>query len=300
MISGKKCYLAGCGGMLGEAFYEALVTQNQVEASDKNPIDPWLRPLDFRNSQTYEAAVQRFQPDFLFHLGALTDLEYCETHIQEAEETNAKAVKTAVQLANRIGCKLIYISTAGIFDGKKESYTEEDAPAPLSVYARTKYEGEMLVTKTAKDFLVLRPGWMMGGGPAKDKKFVKKIVDQIRDGRKTIHIVNDKMGTPTYTVDFARNCLHLLSLGKSGLYHMVCEGKTSRWEVAQAILSTFPEAKGIKVEEVSSEFFSGDYFAPRPHSEILINKKLKKEGLLKMRSWKEALAEYIALKYSDK
>lgn len=297
MISGKKCYLSGCGGMLGEAFYEALVTQNQVEASDKNPSEPWLRPLDFRNSQAYEAAVQRFQPDFLFHLGALTDLEYCETHIQEAEETNAKAVKTAVQLANQIGCKLIYISTAGIFDGKKESYTEEDAPAPLSVYARTKYEGEMLVTKTAKDFLVLRPGWMMGGGPAKDKKFVKKIISQILSGSKKISIVDDKMGTPTYTVDFANNSLALLAKEKSGLYHMVCEGQTSRWEVAGEILALQGLDPSAYMQKVPSEYFAKEYFAHRPRSEILINQRLKQEGLLMMRDWKESLREYLWLRF---
>lgn len=107
------------------------------------------------------------------------------------------------------------------------------------------------------------------------------------------------MGTPTYTVDFARNCLHLLAEDKSGLYNMVCEGNTSRWEVAREILKHIPKAKNVKLKEVSSSFFSKNYFAPRPYSEILINEKLKREGLLKMRSWKEALAEYIALKYSD-
>ena len=298
MLAGKKCYLAGCGGMLGEAFYEELAPGNQVEASDKNPADPWLRPLDFRDAGAYAEAIRRFRPDYLFHLGALTDLEYCETNPQEAMETNAQAVETAVKLANENGCKLIYISTAGIFDGKKERYTEEDQPNPISQYARTKYWGEMHVRQFSKDYLMCRPGWMMGGGPKKDKKFVRKIIDQIRQAKKTIHIVNDKMGTPTYTVDFARNCLHLLSMGKTGLYHMVCEGETSRLEVAKAILEFLPEGKNIRLEEVGSEFFANDYFAPRPYSEILINKKLQSEGLLRMRSWQEALAEYLNQKYS--
>ena len=299
MLKGKKCYLAGCGGMLGEAFYEALAFGNQVEASDKTTHEEWLVELDFRDAGAYESAVRKFRPDYLFHLGAHTDLEFCELNRKEAEDTNTRSVETAIRLANCYQSKLIYISTAGIFDGKKESYTEEDMPAPISVYGRTKYEGERLVRTLAKDFLVLRPGWMMGGGPRKDKKFVKKIVDQIRQGRKTIHIVNDKMGTPTYTVDFAKNCLELLSKGKTGLYHMVCEGETSRWEVAKAILALLPGTGNTRLEEVSSEFFARDYFAPRPCSEILVNQKLRNENLLHMRNWKEALAEYLILKYSN-
>ena len=100
---------------------------------------------------------------------------------------------------------IIYISTAGIFDGKKDLYDDWDEPNPLGHYARSKYNGELYVEKNSNQYLILRAGWMMGGGPNKDKKFVNKIYKQIIEKKKILNVVNDKLGTPTYTVDFAKN-----------------------------------------------------------------------------------------------
>jgi dTDP-4-dehydrorhamnose reductase len=128
---------------------------------------------------------------------------------------------------------MLYISTAGIFDGKKQLYDDWDQPNPLGVYARSKYMGERFVVEHAKRYLVCRAGWMMGSGPRKDKKFIQKLMSQLKAGKKELFIVDDKDGTPTYTHDFAKNVKLLIQKRCWGLYNMVCGGQTSRYEVAE-------------------------------------------------------------------
>jgi dTDP-4-dehydrorhamnose reductase len=153
----------------------------------------------------YKNDVVSFGPDFLFHLGALTDLEYCEINKQNAYETNTQSVSNAIKICKELGIPLLYISTAGIFDGKQDVYDDWDTPNPLCVYAATKYAGEKFVQNELKKHLICRPGWMMGGGPSKDKKFIQKIMGQLKNGASELFIVDDKFGTPTYTHDFAKN-----------------------------------------------------------------------------------------------
>lgn len=289
----KKIYIAGCGGMLGEAFFKCFNNQYEIKCTDIDLNEPWLSDLDFRHFDSYRKDVLSFKPDYLFHLGAHTSLEYCELNIDDAYNTNTTAVENAVYLANGLDIPLLYISTAGIFDGGKEFYDDWDMPNPLGHYARSKYAGELFVKENARRYLICRAGWMMGGGPKKDKKFIQKIMKQIKEGKKELNIVNDKLGTPTYTHDFARNVLDLLEKEFWGLYNMVCEGKTSRLEVSQELLRILGLDQKIKITPVSSDFFKKEFFAARPDSECLVNKKLQLRGLNKMNEWKSSLKTYI-------
>ena len=133
----------------------------------------------------------------------------------------------------------------------------------------------------------------MGGGPKKDKKFINKVYKQIIEGNKTLNVVNDKLGTPTYTFDFANNVKLLVENEYWGLYNMVCEGMTSRLEVARELLSLLNLNSYIDIKEVSSDYFRDEYFAARPESERLINKKLNLRKVNIMRNWKIALKEYV-------
>ena len=174
-----------------------------------------------------------------------------------------------------------------------------DVPNPLGLYARTKYEGEVFVKEHAHRYLICRAGWMMGGGPAKDKKFVQKIMKQIKDEKRELFVVNDKDGTPTYTHDFAKNVKLLLEKEYWGLYNMVCGGETSRLEVAKEIVKILGLEERMKITEVSSEYFRKDYFAARPPCERLVNRKLNLRGLNSMRDWKIALKEYLESYYKN-
>jgi len=294
----KKIYISGCGGMLGEAFYSQFKGEYELKCTDKDVNDSWLSYLDFRDLEAYRKDVMEFAPDYLFHLGAYTDLEFCEHNADDTYRTNTMSVENAVYLANELNIPLLYIGTAGIFDGKKELYDDWDTPNPLGVYARAKYMGERFVVENAKRFLVCRAGWMMGAGPTKDKKFVQKLMKQLKEGKTNLHVVNDKDGTPTYTHDFARNVKLLIEKEYWGLYNMVCGGETSRLEVAKEIIAQLGLENKVSIQEVSSEYFKKEYFAARPPCERLINKKLNLRGLNIMRDWKIALKEYLENYYN--
>lgn len=255
--------------------------------------------LDFRDFKAYRKDVTDFKPDYLFHLGAYTDLEFCELNADETYNTNTLAVENAVFIANELNIPLLYISTAGIFDGRKEFYDDWDTPNPLGVYARSKFYGERFVVENTTCHLVCRAGWMMGAGPDKDKKFIQKLMSQIKAGKKELFIVDDKDGTPTYTHDFAKNVKLLLEKEYWGLYNMVCGGQTSRREVAEYLLKLFRLENQVKITLVNSEYFSDEYFAMRPPNERLINRKLTIRGINIMRDWRVALKEYIIDYYQD-
>jgi len=293
----KKIFLSGVGGMLGEAFYKVFSKNYDLKCTDINVNEKWLEYLDFRDAEKYSLLVEKFNPDYLFHIGAYTDLEFCEKNQEETFKTNTESVKTAVGISNNKSIPLLYISTAGIFDGKKNSYDEEDAPKPIGTYATSKYEAEKFVIQNSKKFLICRAGWMMGGGPKKDKKFIQKIIQQIKKGNKELFVVDDKFGTPTYTYDFAKNTEVLIDTNNFGLFNMACEGNTSRLEVAEEILKILNLSDKIKVNRVKSRYFNKTFFAERPNSENLINKKLNQKGLNLMRPWKETLREYINTSY---
>jgi len=294
-----KIYIAGCGGMLGEAFHEIFKQDYNLKCTDIDVNEEWLTYLDFRDSETYRKDVKDFQPDWLFHLGAFTDLEYCELHEDDTYQTNTESVKSAVKIANGLNIPILYISTAGIFDGKKDVYDESDIPNPIGHYAKSKYLGEKYVIENSNHYLICRAGWMMGGGPKKDKKFIRKIMKQIQSSKKELYIVNDKLGTPTYTHDFAANVKLLIEKGQRGLFNMVCGGLTSRLEVATELVKMLDLQEKTKITKVSSDHFAEEYFADRPDCERLINKKLDELNLNIMRDWKLALQEYLDEYYLD-
>lgn len=289
----KKIYIAGCGGMLGEAFYRIFGEEYELRCTDIDVNETWLSYLDFRDYDAYWKDVSEFKPDYLFHLGAYTDLEYCELNQDDTYATNTMAVENAVYISNKLDIPMLYISTAGIFDGTKDTFDDWDQPNPMGHYARSKYAGEVFVEKNVRRHLICRAGWMMGSGPKKDKKFIQKIMQQLKDGKKELFVVNDKLGTPTYTHDFARNVKLLLEKEFWGLYNMVCGGITGRLEVAQELVKVLDLEDEVKVTPVSSDYWKGIYFADRPPSERLIDKKLDLRGLNIMRDWRVCLGEYI-------
>ena len=295
----KKIYIAGSGGMLGEAFHKVFGKEYELKCTDIDVNETWLTYLDFRDYDAYLKDVSEFKPDYLFHLGAYTDLEYCETHQDDTYATNTMAVENGVYIANKLNIPILYISTAGIFDGNKDTFDDWDLPNPLGHYARSKYAGELFVQNNSQRHLICRAGWMMGSGPKKDKKFIQKIMLQIKNGNKELFVVDDKQGTPTYTHDFANNVKLLLEKEFWGLYNMVCEGMTGRFEVTKELIKILGLENEVKVNPVDSSYWKKEYFANRPPSERLIDKKLDIRGVNIMRDWKVCLKEYIENYYQN-
>ena len=139
--------------MLGEAFFNVFKNKYDLKCSDKNPTDKWQSKLDFTNYNNYLNDVSSFKADYLIHLGAMTNLEECEKNPNETYLNNAKSTEFATKIANLLDIKLLFISTAGIFDGKKDSYIDDDLPNPLCHYAKSKFNSEIYIEKIQKIIL---------------------------------------------------------------------------------------------------------------------------------------------------
>jgi dTDP-4-dehydrorhamnose reductase len=304
-----KILVTGAAGMLGSGVVPALVRAgHDVNATDLDLTVPYpwgadgpaLQHLDVRSWDQLKEAFTALQPELVCHLAAETDLEYSDAHEEHAYATNTLATKFVALECRRAEVPMAYISTAGVFDGEKDGpYHEWDAANPLNVYGKTKYEGELMVERFAPEHFIVRAGWMVGGGARKDHKFVAKILRQIREGRRTLHAVGDKLGTPTYVPDFSRTFLALVASGSYGRYHMACEGNGSRFDVATRIVELLGRGDEIEVVEVGSDFFAADYPSVRPYSEIMRNLHLELQGLNTMRPWPVALAEYLRTEFPD-
>ncbi len=285
--------------MLGEAFYNTFKDDYAVRASDIDVNEPWLSMLDVRDYDAIKQEAIKFKPDYIFNLAAYTDLEYCENNLVDTYLTNTVGAENAALISEEIDSTYVFISTAGIFDGNQETYNDYDIPVPISVYGKSKYYAELSIRDICSKYFIFRAGWMMGGGQ-KDKKFIHKIVKQLLAGGKVLHVVSDLKGSPTYTYDFAENAKKMISTELYGLYNMTCEGGPSRYEVAAEMLKLFNITDKIELVEVKSDYFSEEYFAPRPESEVLENLKLKLRNLDFMRKWDLSLKDYLEKEWIQK
>lgn len=303
-----KILATGAAGMLGTSLVPALVAAgHQVDATDidlRDPL-PWgmagppLGHLDVRDRDDVRTVIRSRRPDLVVHLAAETSLEFSDAEPEHAWLTNTVATRYVALEARRARIPMIYISTAGVFDGTQDSpYTEYDSPNPLNMYGRSKYEGELAVRELVEEHFIIRAGWMVGGGAAKDHKFVARILRQLREGAREIYAVTDKLGTPTYAPDFATCFLGLVESELFGLYHMVCGGEGSRYDVAARILEVLGR-DDVELIPVTSEFFAAEFSSVRPRSEIMRNLVLELQGMNTMRPWQVALEEYLRTEFRD-
>ena len=287
-----RVLVTGAAGMLGTALCEILRKRGyEVYATDINTEDEGIEFLDVRSYKQVDEAVNKYKPDMVMHLAAETDVDKCELEPNHAYLTNTIGTQNVALACQKRDIVMVYISTIGVFDGNKlEPYTEFDEPNPINVYGKSKLWGERIVQSLLRRYYIVRAGWMMGGGPRKDKKFVAKIVKQILEGKKELKVVNDKFGSPTYTVDFSKCLVDLIETGYYGLYHCTNKGYASRYEITRKIVE-YLGRNDVKIEPVSSAHFPLP--APRARSEACYNYKLELLGMNNMRSWEEALRDYI-------
>ena len=278
--------------MLGQAVYPEFSRSNTVLATDIDLNEDWLSHMDVRDIAECTKVFKEFKPTLVLHLAALTDLEYCELNPEDSWKTNALGTENIALLSKEYDCTMVYICTAGIYDGKQDFYNDFDVPNPLSIYGKSKYHGERFVQEYLTNYYIFRAGWMMGGGIKKDKKFIKKIYNQIKEGKKQLSVVDDKLGTPTYTVNFAESIARVIQTNYYGLYNQVCTGGCTRYDVAKEFVKQLGLEEEIEITIVPSDYFKQEYFAPRPYSEKLVNLKLESRNINYMRDWKECLEEY--------
>ncbi|MCL4400313.1 NAD(P)-dependent oxidoreductase [Patescibacteria group bacterium] len=241
------------------------------------------RALDVADPKEVDSVFDRYQPKVVLHLAAETDVDRCERDPEYAYMTNSIGTFNVASSARRIGAKVVYISTVYVFDGVKgKPYLENDRPSPNNHYGRSKYLGELAVRDILDDYLIVRAGWMFGGGPKKDQKFVAKIIKQLQ--KDEIKAVNDKFGSLTYAKDLVSKIKGFIENDKKGIVHAMNEGSCSRYDIALEIKKT--TGSESKIIPVDSSYFNLD--ASRSNCDIM-------ESLNggAMRPWQEALDDYV-------
>jgi dTDP-4-dehydrorhamnose reductase len=266
--------------------------------TDINVSNSQCTYLDVREFDEVLRTAVHLKPDLIAHLAAETDVEKCEMDPDHAYRTNAVGTQNVALVCKRLKIPMAYVSTAGVFNGEKqEPYTEFDEPHPINVYGASKLAGENYVRGLVEEYFIIRAGWMIGGG-YKDKKFVRKILDQINRGTTRIYAVTDRYGSPTYAPAFSRTAEKLIESGFFGTFHLACKGQCTRYDVAKEILKIINRID-IQLVPVSSDHFRTEYPATRPKSEMMRNYVLELRGLDQMPTWQEGLREYIKTRYRN-
>ncbi len=268
--------------MLGKALVPVFREKYEVRATD-------LPEHDIRDKPAIIDDICSFHPNFVLHLASMTDVDGCEKNPQQAYLSNTAGTRNVAIACSRCDATMAYISTGMIYNGRKKGpYIEYDKPDPVNVYASTKYQGELEIGKLLKHFFIFNTCWVFGGG-RQDSKFVARILELAVKNNK-LRVVNDKIGSPTYTVDMAKAIFGFIESGKFGRYHCVNEGSVTRFGLAKEILRIAGITDCLLTPVSSDEF---PLPAPRPDMEAMSNYGFRLLGLGPMRKWQDALEEYI-------
>jgi dTDP-4-dehydrorhamnose reductase len=273
--------IIGSEGMLGNDLVDILSKEHEVSTTT-------IETLDITDIDKTIETVKNNKPDVLVHAAAYTDVDASESYPDLAYKVNALGTRNVAVACYEANCTMVYICTDYVFNGNKGTpYQEYDQTNPLGVYGKTKYAGETYIQDILNKFYIVRTSWLYGyHGP----NFVTTMLDLAKTND-TISVVNDQIGSPTYTVDLAKAIALLIKKPKYGIYHITNSEYCSWFEFAKEI---FKQAQvEINVKPVTTEEFPRP--APRPKYSVLENYNWKMEGYPKIRSYKEALTDYLKL-----
>lgn len=283
-----KYLITGASGQLGFDVKRELLLRGVAE---NNIATPSTAEMDITDSEAVENYVENFQPDVIFHCAAYTNVDGAEENADECGKVNEEGTKNLVAIANKLNAKIIYISTDYVFDGQNpEPYQVEDSADPQSVYGRTKYAGEEAVREYPKHFIV-RTAWVFG---INGRNFVRTIL-KVANGRSEVSVVDDQIGSPTYTVDLAKFLVDLANSDKYGTYHATNEGFCSWADFTEEIYRN--AGVDAKVNKVSTEEYAkiaGKPLAKRPKYSKLSKDSIEQNGFERLPSWQDAVKRYIA------
>ena len=282
-----KVLVTGSTGMLGY-YVHSLLEQEGHEI-----VAPDIAACNLNEPAKVFEFATKIQPEAIIHLGAETDVDLCERDPRRAGLCNHLSTQELARAAEQTGAWMLYISTSNVFGSEgKLTYNEIDQPCSVNYYGRSKLFGEYGVQRyRAADSLILRAGWMIGGGPERDHKFVGKIIGQIKKGATQLRAVSDRFGTITPASQLAKAIVAGLKTRHTGLYHFASKGLLTRLDIARAIAAT-ADFKGTVDSALSAEF---PLSAPRPLFEGIESIYLgEQSGLPAPRAWQDDLADYVA------
>jgi dTDP-4-dehydrorhamnose reductase len=288
-----KIAIVGANGRLGAALVREYQRDYEVTSYDR-------RQLDLSQLDRVRSALAGAKFELLINCAALTNVDYCESHREEAFVVNAEAPRLLAQIANEKSAKLIHFSTDYVFDGKKNApYTEEDMAFPLSVYGESKLEGERRVLEVSSQHLVIRLSWVFG--PDKPS-FIDQIVQRAREND-VVTAVADKFSAPTYTIDVASWLRLAVDKDANGILHLANNGGCSWQEWAQYAIDVCRSlGLPLKAERVGAVSLADmkNFVARRPVHTVLSSAKFTALAGVQPRHWREAVADYISAHVSKK
>ena len=233
--------------------------------------------------------LKELRPGAVIHCAAETNVDLCENDPDRILRVNAETSGLLAETAQGLGAHFVFVSTSGLFDGKKESaYHEGDLPNPLTRYGASKLEGEKRVCNAHAGALILRAGWLFGGLLEMKKNFVGARLREAEE-KKVIYSAIDKRGSPTWTRDFVGGAFDYLRDGIKGVVHMANSGEATRFEYVKEIIQL--TGQKTTVEGVDSERFKRS--APVPANEALASIRVYGAGGSIRRPWQDALEEYL-------
>ncbi len=284
----RRVLVIGAKGMLGRDLVKVLYSTFRTDKHSDWEVLEWdIDDIDIREEKTTVTKIESFHPEIVINVAGYTDVDGCESNEEEAFAVNAEGMKHVALGALQCRAKVVYLSTDYIFDGKKkEPYLEDDPPNPLNVYGRSKWKGEQYVRELLEDALIIRTQWLYGRF---GNNFVSSILRQGRE-KKVLSIVNDQIGSPTYTVDLSEAISVLLKYDARGVFHVANSDLCTWYTLGQAILK-LSGMERVKVIPISSKEL--DRPAVRPPYSVLNCQKLRQVTGMTLRPWAEALKDFI-------
>ena len=280
-----RWFVTGSEGQLGTALRAKLEARSQ----EVHGADLELDIADRASVARHLEGLPGGPPDVLLNAAAFTHVDRCEREPELAARVNAEAPGGLAALCADRGMRFVHVSTDYVFDGVADRpYAEETAPAPTSVYGRTKLEGERAAFAACPETLLVRTSWVFGRG----RNFIAAILEQAEKaerGEGALRVVDDQLGRPTWAVDLAEALCHLAERGEQGVYHVANDGEATWWELARAALD-LRGYEGLPIERIRTADLELD--APRPAYSVLALEKARAAGV-PLPNWREALAAYL-------
>ena len=279
-----KYLITGAAGQLGFDLVRELEKRGitNYKALTRNE-------LDITDREKVLATISEYNPNVIIHTAAWTAVDKAEEETEKAALVNVIGTKNITDASIEVNAKLFYISTDYVFDGKKEGlYVEEDTPNPKSIYGLTKYKGELEASRNDKHFIV-RISWVFG---INGNNFIKTML-KLSEKHKEINVVDDQIGTPTYTVDLAKKLIDISNTEKYGTYHINNSGFCSWAEFAEYIFKI--NSIDTKVNKVTTEEYlklTGTKQAYRPRNSKLSKQKLVNAGFEMLPTWQDATERF--------
>ena len=275
-----KILILGHKGMLGSDLMLRLMTAHDVTGRD-------VDAFDIVSADDCGRVVAECSPEVVINAAAYTNVDGCEANRERCFAVNAAGVKNVALACRGRGITLVHFSTDYVFDGRKRTpYVEEDLPAPLNVYGASKWEGEQFLRDLAERSILIRTAWLYG---SHGNNFVKTILEKAATV-KTLEVVDDQIGSPTYTRDLAAAVEFLIEGGHTGIFHVTNRGRCSWYEFARKIVQ-YAGMDDVTIRPIGTEKLARP--ALRPSWSVLNCRKFTAVSGMTLPLWQSALRDYL-------